>query len=282
MQDYIGIIFDFDDTLAPDTTSAYLAAHGIDEHDFWRVRVDALLAEGWDPIPAYLYMMIQVSQALPKGQRLTRDGLANCGRQVSLYSGATRIFPLLRQHVEAVNPNIGVEFYMISSGIREILVNTRIAKQFNDIWACDFHYNEVGEIAFPKNVMSFTDKTRYIFQISKGQVGEEYSGRPFVANLSLRGQEPRIPFKQMIYVGDGYTDIPCFSLIKRYGGVALGVYNPDDRGKWGRAWSFVEDRRVSNLLPADYRKGSALRQSLLMATENIAGKITRRQQGHKE
>ena len=97
--------------------------------------------------------------------------------------------------------------------------------------------------------------------------------RPFEVNRKHEPSALRIPLNNMVYVGDGYTDIPCFSLLKKNNGVAIGVYDQENREKWGRAWGFAEDGRVSNLVPADYSKKSALSNSLLMATEAIAKRI---------
>ncbi|MGH8523922.1 MAG: HAD family hydrolase [Gammaproteobacteria bacterium] len=273
MQDIIAVIFDFDDTLAPDSTSSLLDSLGIDVKAFWADRVHALIRGGWDPVPAYLYSMLQASNSGDPALAITREKLIRCGRRIQLYNGATRIFDRLRKHVQSVNPAIGVEFYLVSSGLRETLTATRIASQFKDIWACDFEYDAEGRILFPRNLVSFTDKTRYIFHISKGIVGPEARGKPFDVNLKLSPERLRVPISQMIFVGDGYTDIPCFSLIRKNDGVAIGVYDGEDRARWGRAWGFIEDGRVSNLVPADYGKSSALTNSLLMAIDSMARKI---------
>ena len=75
-------------------------------------------------------------------------------------------------------------------------------------------------------------------------------------------------------VGDGYTDIPCFSLVRAQGGIAIGVFDADNREKWGKAWGFIEDGRVSNLVPSDYSEKSALTYSLIMAVESLAKSIS--------
>ena len=280
MQNIIAVVFDFDDTLAPDSTSSYLEHLGIDVPAFWQQRVGPLLEAGWDPIPAYLYQMLEVSRE-NDGMTITSTSMQRWGRRISFYPGVTRVFTRLRQHVEAVNPDARIEYYLISSGIGEILRATRIAKHFNDIWACDFHFDDSGEIAFPKNVVSFTDKTRHLFQIAKGIVGGEFRSAPFEVNKKVLPQDIRIPFHQMIVVGDGYTDIPCFSMIRKNGGIAIGVYDQHNREKWGRAWGFIQDGRVSNLVPADFRKHSALDISLRMAAENMAREIALRRQTYQ-
>ncbi|MBW1696362.1 MAG: haloacid dehalogenase-like hydrolase [Deltaproteobacteria bacterium] len=277
MKETVAVIFDFDDTLAPDTTSGFLEQWGEKPDDFWNDKVNILLEQGWDPIPAYLYRLIEASKNRPAGERITKQLLAAFGSRVRFHHGVSRIFGKLKQTAEDVHPGLRLEFYIISSGIREIILNTRISSQFKQIWACDFHYSGSNrEILFPKNVISFTDKTRYLFQISKGFVGPEYENRPFEVNRRVDEQNIRIPFEQMIYVGDGYTDIPCFSLIRKQQGIAIGVFDPERKEKWRQAWGFIEENRVSNLVPADYSKGSALEQSLLMAVDSMARRVALR------
>ena len=283
MQETIAVVFDFDDTLAPDTTWGFLEYWGEDPSSFWRNRVDPLVQDGWDPIPAYLYTFIEASRARPPGERITKGCLASYGRLVRFHEGVTRIFGKLERQARSVHPDVRLEFYIISSGILEILLNTRIQRPFTRIWACNFLYHpQSQEILFPKNIISFTDKTRYLFQISKGFVGPEYNNRPFEVNRRVPAEQIRIPFNQMIYVGDGYTDIPCFSLIRKQKGIAIGVFDPTGhREKWRQAWEFIEEGRVSNLVPADYSKGSALEQSLLMAVDRMANDIALRKRTYQ-
>lgn len=270
MSDTIAVVFDFDDTLAPDSTSSFLASIGVDVPAFWKKKVQPLIDDGWDPIPAYLYRMIELAQG---DYDISRAALADWGKKVTPFQGATRVFGRIRKHAQATHDKVNVEFYLISSGIGDILRNTKLAQYFDDIWSCDFHYGSNGRISFPRNVVSFTDKTRYLFQISKGITGPKAKGNPFNVNKKVDPPKLRVPFDQMIVVGDGLTDVPCFSLIRKNGGIAIGVFDKHEKEKWGRAWGFIEDGRVSNLVPADFSKGSALSISLLMAVENIAKKI---------
>ena len=232
-----------------------------------------LMDDGWDPVPAYLYMMLQESNNGRRGREITQAKLVAWGQKIKLYKGVTRIFALLRKQAHAISPDINIEYYLVSSGIGEVLRASRVAKYFDDIWACDFHYDDNGRIAFPKNIISFTDKTRYLFHISKGIIGPESRHKPFEVNRKIDFPDLHIPIDQMIFVGDGYTDIPCFSMLQKQGGIAIGVYDPEDRERWGRAWGFITEGRVSNLSPTNYSKNSALRLSLMMAVEHIARRI---------
>ena len=274
MQYTIAVVFDFDETLAPDSTSSFLDGYGIDVRTFWADKVRPLLDAWWDPVPAYLYMMLVESRAA--AAPITSAMLAAWGKKVRLYDGATRVFERLRRTAAEADPGITVEFYLVSSGIGEILRSTRIAKEFTSIWACDFSYDAGGAIVFPRNIVSFTDKTRYLFHVSKGLVGADARVKPFAVNRKVAAANLRVPFDQMVFVGDGYTDVPCFSLVRRQGGVAIGVYDAADRQRWGRAWGFIEDDRVSNLVPADYSLRSALSNSLTMAVEAMSRRIALR------
>ncbi len=269
MVNRIAVIFDFDETLAPDSTSSFLEGLGVDVEDFWANEVTPMYKEkGWDPIPAYLYKMIELSASGSERTRITKEKLAAFGKKISFFNGAQTIFKKLRVVAQEVNSKVDVEFFLLSSGIRDILVNTKIAKYFKDIWACDFHYNAKGEILFPKNIVSFTDKTRFLFQISKGIFGPDSRFKPFEVNKKV--DSLYVPFNQMIVVGDGQTDIPLFSLIDKQKGIPIAVYDPNDKRKWGKAWEFVQDDRVKNVVPADYGKKSALNHMLEMAVTKIA------------
>ncbi len=273
MKETIAVIFDFDDTLAPDSTSGLLQKLGIDVEKFWRDEVQPLIDQDWDPVPAYLVKMIEKSR---NGEvpTITKTVLENWGQELPLHAGVPTIFERLRLHAREINPRISVEFYLISSGIEDVLRHTRIAHEFHDIWASNFSYDQDGAIAYPKKVISFTDKTRYIFYIKKGLSGQAVRGKPFEVNRKISPEALRIPLNQMIFVGDGYTDIPCFSLIRKGGGIAIGVYDNEHSDRWGRAWGFVEDGRVSNLVPAEYEPKTALSNSLTMAIESLVQKIS--------
>ncbi len=272
MSTKIAVVFDFDDTLAPDSTSGFLERIGVDVDAFWSQRVKRLLADHWDPMPAYLYEMIVESRSRESSDRITRERLREWGGRIEFFPGVKEIFAALREEAKAIDAAIEVEFYLISSGIGEILRATEIAHEFTDIWACDFHYGEGGEIVHPRNVVSFTEKTRFVFQISKGLVGAQARANIAEVNRKMRGGFA-IPFEQMVMVGDGQTDVPCFSLIKRYGGAAIGVCDPEVPSKWEKARWLVTDDRVESMCAADYHAGGGLHRTLHKAVKEIAQKI---------
>lgn len=273
MHETIAVVFDFDDTLAPDSTSGYLKEVGIsDLASFWKKEVGALTEDDWDPVPAYLYKMIEASQSgrIPP---ITKENLMAWGKKLPLHDGVTNIFARLRLVSKEANPRANLEFYLISSGIGDILRHTSIAKEFNDIWASEFHYDINGQVHFPKKIVSFTDKTRYLFHIQKGLLGPKSRGKPFDVNKKLKPEQIRVPIKNIIFVGDGYTDIPCFSLVKKDGGISIAVFDKSHVEKWGSAYQFVQDGRVSNLLSANYSEQSDLSIFLGMAVKKMATDI---------
>jgi phosphoserine phosphatase len=272
MQERIAVIFDFDDTLGPDSTTGFLKQAGLqDIEGFWK-EVGGMMAEDWDPVPAYLNHMVTAAKDR-RINTLTKDALQAWGKEVPLFEGVEGVFPHLRQIAKEANPRVTLEFYLISSGIGDVLRHTRIADEFADIWASEFDYDSDGNATTPRKIISFTDKTRYIFQVQKGIIGEASRGKPFAVNKKVSNEQLRIPLNQMVFVGDGYTDIPCFSLIKQNGGIPIAVYDQKHTEKWGNAFQFVTDGRVSNLHSANYQQGSDLTNFLSMAVRSLAERI---------
>ena len=264
----IAIIFDFDDTLAVDSTSSFLESVGVDVPDFWSKHRQKL-ALGWDPMPAYLEMMLTLSRSDATDFVITREKLISWGAQISCHRGLSKFFDRVRTYVEECDSEAIVEFFIISSGVGEIIRNFRYRKHFSDIWACDFSYNQTGEISAIKNVVSFTDKTRFLFQIQKGIIGVDARKNPFDVNKKVDLQKVYVPFSQMIFVGDGYTDIPCFSLLKKNGGIPIGVYDRDAKDRWGKAWGLMEEKRVSHMVAADFSVKSGLDDAIHLAIRQI-------------
>jgi len=272
MQERIAVVFDFDDTLGPDSTTGFLKHAGIkDIEGFWK-EVGTMMDDGWDPVPAYLSHMIDASER-GRMKPMTKDRLSAWGESVPLFDGVEQVFSHLRTVVREANPRVTLEFYLISSGIGDVLRSTSIADEFTDIWASEFHYDDDGNAVTAKKIISFTDKTRYIFQIQKGIIGKGSRSKPFEVNKKVPDNQIRIPLNQMVFVGDGYTDIPCFSLIKQQGGIPIAVYDHRHTEKWGNAFQFVTDGRVSNLHSANYQKDSDLTTFLSMAVRSLAERI---------
>ena len=167
---------------------------------------------------------------------------------------------------------IRVEFYVISSGIQELISASALADVVHSIWACSFDYDADGHLLFPKRVISFTDKTRYLYLIQKGKVGSEFDGQPYIVNEPMSHEERPIPFKNMIYLGDGPSDIPCMSLLQSKQGFVIGILS---EGSPYKTWALGYGRRANVTVPADFEEGQHGYRQLKQAVVGKANEIRR-------
>lgn len=267
----IAIVFDFDDTLVPDTFDVLLESCGLDVNSFRAERVQPLLNDGWDKIPARFYSLIEESKQR-QDNKITKDYLANLGSNLTPFDGVPEMFERLRNHACDRVQDVEVEFYLITGGILEIACNTSIAHHFKAMWGCDFHYAEDGEIKFLKKFVTHTEKTRFLFHISKGIDKQDEEDLLFVYR-NVAEEELHVPLTQMIYVGDGASDIPCFSVLNEHQGTAIGVYKDGNTQEWEYQARVSANQRVVNLAPPDYRENSEMMQSLTLAVESICKQI---------
>lgn len=270
----IAIVFDFDETLGTDTYDELIKHLELDVQAFRQQYYEPLKAQDWDHTLARAYTLIQESQRREPEDRITRDRLIQVGQNFQTFDGLDAMFDRLQQCVHALNPSIELEFYIISGGIEEIICHTRIASYFKKIWACQFHFNAQGEIEFLKRAVSHTEKTRYLMQVASGDHNVEQNGRSF-AYRDVPEDQLHVPLSQVIYVGDGASDLPCFSVINDEGGIALGVYK--DAQEWSEQIQVTESQRVTNLAAADYREDSELMRSLILSVESLCKQIALRQ-----
>ncbi|EKD28434.1 MAG: hypothetical protein ACD_79C00300G0001 [uncultured bacterium] len=252
----IAIIFDFDDTLCNDSTEAFLKYAGIDTEEFWHLTSDKIKA-GFDPALAYMTLMIDKASETKSTAFFTKKNMQNFGKTLKFYPGVKVFFNNIRKYVKSINSQVKLEFYLISSGLEGIIINSAIADEFSGIYASAFDYEKrTGKIIMPKRVVSFTDKTRFLFAISKGIKPKEYFSNPFKVN---ERQSPstsyNIPISQMIYVGDGFTDIPCFSVVKAFHGKCIGVYK---KNRHHIAKSLIKDNRVFAIADVNYNNKGQL------------------------
>jgi hypothetical protein len=261
-QNIIAVVFDFDDTLTDDSTTALIQSVGIDPEDFWGNKAKVLLDAGWDPTPAYLKLILDnVGVGKPFG-KLTNLGLREFGAKLSFYQGLPGLFKDLRESVkEHPLSNPGIEFYVISGGLEEIIGGSAIAKHLTRFWGCQFA-EEGGRISHVKKVVSFTEKTKHLFEINKGLIGPGVG--PYSVNERVDPADRRVPFANIIYLGDGLTDVPCFSLLEHLGGRSFGVFDPTKENSPKKAWEkLLAPKRVTSLNAPKYGKrddlGSLLR-----------------------
>jgi haloacid dehalogenase-like hydrolase len=281
----LAVIFDFDDTLLPDSTTALLKSAKIDTTDFWNVQARKLAETGFEPNLAYLHLLLGlVGKNKPLGA-LSNAMLRAFGASLNkaFFVGIPQLFNDLRK-VAATVDGVDIEFYIVSSGLAEIIRGSKIIqKNFKEIYGCEFAEDPAtGCICHLKRCVTFTEKTRFIFEINKGISATTTAQNPMAVNQDRSLGQRRIPFQNMIYVGDGLTDIPCFSLVSKNGGTAFGVFHPTEQKSAKRAFlEFLKTGRVVSCHAPKYRStdelGSLLRAAV--ATRCQAIKIERQATG---
>ncbi len=271
----IAVIFDFDDTLMPDSTTELVRVHGIDPEEFWGNTVKDLLLTGYEPALAYLNRLLDnTGKDRPLGM-MTNAKLRDFGKTLSnsFYPGVPSLFKELREIASTVSKDINLEFYIISGGLQDMLAEIPLLKRnFTAIYGCQFaEHPRTGVIYQIKKCVTFTEKTRYIFEINKGISPLHVEENKYAVNKDVPAAKRRIPFKNMIYVGDGLTDIPCFSLVKRMGGMAFGIFNPLEQRSAKRALlEFLSTDRVISMHAPRYRKSDELGALLRAAVSTVA------------
>ena len=249
-QPIIALMYDFDNTLSTEDMQDYsfIPSLGLTVPEFWQIANDFGRREHMDGILAYMFTMMH--EAERRGRPLTRAQLTETGRDIRLFPGVEDWF----SRINAFGASLGVtvEHYIISSGLREIIEGCSISGEFKEIFASEFYYDESGAAAWPKLSVNYTSKTQFVYRINKGvlDVSDDKT-----LNDSMPDDSKRVPFTNMIYMGDGLSDVPCMKMMRAYGGQAIAVYQPSNRPG-------VEDLlakgRVDFIFPADYREGTAL------------------------
>lgn len=191
------------------------------------------------------------------------------------------MFGRLRQTAGDISPDIEIEFYLITSGFVEIAWNTSISSQFKAMWGCEFHFDESGQAQYLKRSVTHPEKTRYLYYLSRGIDSHSEDNLLFVYE-DVSPDEIRIPLNQVIYAGDGTSDLPCFTLLNQAGGIPIGVYKEGTAQDWAQEYQVSQSQRVVNLAPADYSQDSEMMQSLTLAVEGLCKQILLRQLGRGE
>ncbi len=255
----IAILYDFDKTLSTTDMQEYdfIKNLGITPTEFWGDTGKLTDENEMDRILSYMYMMMK--KCKEKNIPLTEKYLNECGKNIQLYRGVATWFDRINQYAKEVG--CVVEHYIISSGITEIIEGTDIAKFFKKIYGCKFLYDETGEAVWPSVAINYTQKTQYIFRIAKGILDIRDDD-----NLNKSQPDKVIDYHNMIYIGDGLTDIPCMRLIRDKGGKAIALYPSGGRK---RATQLVEDNRINYVCVADYTPNSTLEKIVKLMIETM-------------
>ena len=248
----LAICYDFDKTLSPDDMQAqgYIQSVGFDVKQFWNESNGMAQQNDMDGNLAYMYKMVREAEG---NIIINKEALNDYGAKVQLFPGVSSWFERIRQYGK--EHNVIVEHYIISSGLKEMIEGTEIAQRgvFEKIYASSFFFNERGVAVWPAQVVNYTNKTQFLFRIEKGVLDINDPG----VNDYFPPEDIRIPFRNMVYIGDSDTDIPCMKLVNSYGGHSIGVYNPDTKDKT-KVFKMTEDNRIRYYAAADYTTGSDL------------------------
>ena len=249
----LAICYDFDKTLSPDDMQAQGYIQSVFDGDipsFWKESNEMAEANEMDTNLAYMYKMVNEARGRIV---LTRKSLQEYGAKVQLFPGVEEWFERIRAY--GAEKGVIVEHYIISSGLKEMIEGTSVAKAgaFEKIYASSFMFDDKDVPIWPAQVINYTNKTQFLFRIEKGVLDVNDSG----VNDYFSPEELRVPFRNMVYIGDSDTDIPCMKLVNINGGHSIGVYNNDTLDKT-KVYKMIHDKRIKYYAPADYTENSKL------------------------
>lgn len=264
----VAICYDFDKTLSPKDMQEYtlFPKLGISAPEFWGLSNGFAEENGVDKILSYMKLIVKIADEKKEDLSLTANDFPEMGKGVELFEGLDTWFD--RINLYAAGKGLIVEHYIISAGLKEIIEGTAIARHFKEIYASCFCYTKSGIPIWPKQVVNGTQKTQYLFRINKDclDLSDEDA-----LNENLHDDSRRIPFRNFIYLGDSITDIPAMKIIKREGGLAIGVYNSKTQSP-SRVCELFDDGRINFFAPADYSEGKALESYVKKGIDQIKAK----------
>lgn len=258
----IALMYDFDRTLCAKDMQEYsfIPSLGMEASEFWKESNQIAVKNNMDKILAYMFLMIRAAKE--KGVSITRQSFMNLGKDVVFLKGVKSWFKRINQFGESLG--VEVEHYILSSGLKEIIEGTDIAKYFKRIYACEFHYNKSGNADWPKQVVNFTTKTQFVFRISKGSLDQQDDTK---LNSVTQEEERHVPYRNMIYIGDGITDVPCMRVVRINGGESIAIYHKDNVEIAKR---LLHDKRVGYICKADYSQNSELESIVKLLIHQMA------------
>lgn len=257
----VAMMYDFDKTLSTKDMQEYsfIPKLGLTAQEFWEQSNALAKEEKMDRILSYMYMMVRMSK--DKHQPIRREDFVALGKKIQLYPGVEDWFA--RINAFGLEQGVRVEHYLISSGLKEIVEGCSIFDQFKEVYASEFLYDENGVAVWPKLAVNYTAKTQFLFRINKGVLD---ISNDLDLNRSIPDELRPVPFRNMIYIGDGLTDVPCMKLVKLNRGQSLAVYKKEK----ATGYSLLTDKRVDLIAPADYREGKKLDTLVKMILQKMA------------
>lgn len=260
----MAIAYDFDGTLAPGDMQEYdfIPKLGVKPRAFWATAGRLAKEHQMDQILAYMFAMIEQANAAKVPVR--RSDFVDFGRHISLFPGVADWFRRINAH--AKKRGVKLQHFIISSGLREMVEGTPIHKEFTRVYASSFKLNHNGVAEWPALAINYTTKTQYLFRINKGSLDVHDNS---VINKFVEKHKRAVPFENVIFVGDGETDIPCMRLVKDLGGHSIAVYNPGKHGAKKHAEQLITDGRANVVAPADYQDGSAIDRAVKAIIDRV-------------
>jgi 2-hydroxy-3-keto-5-methylthiopentenyl-1-phosphate phosphatase len=275
----IAVVYDFDGTLTPEPMQEYtvLPEIGIkDGKKFWKQVNEESKRTNGEGIVTYMRLMLEKSKS--RHFPVTAKILKELAKKINYFPGVQTYFKRINHYVKKqFGQDVELRHYVISSGLKEIISGTSIAKYFYKIFACEYYYDEYGAAVFPNVIVNDTLKTQFIFRINKGK--ENLSEN---INLHMPLSLRPIPFQNIIYIGDGLTDVPCMTVIRKNGGYAIAVYRGNDPQGKKTCRQLLKAERVDFIAKADYKSGTELDRLVKLLLGNIVEGIRYSQQSLRQ
>jgi phosphoserine phosphatase len=261
----MAIAYDFDGTLAPGNMQEYnfIPELKISPQDFWNEAKKLAKKQESDEILAYMRVMLQKADHAEIPVR--KVDFQNFGKDISLFPGVETWFKRVNKY--ARDKGIKISHYIISSGIREMIEGTKIAKEFEKIYASGFMYDHNMVANWPALAVNYTTKTQYLFRINKGSLDIHDNSK---INKFVPNSERPVPFENIVFIGDGETDIPCMKLVKQLGGHSIAVYTGKKKGAKNNAKKLIDEDRASFVTKADYSEGSAIEKAVKLIIDKVS------------
>ena len=271
------IAYDFDGTLAPGNMQEYdfVPAIGMTKKAFWKEVGELAKEHNADSI--LMYMMHMLDKANAAHVSVHKENFVKFGHSVELFEGVSDWFDRIKRYGK--ERGVNVKHYIISSGIREMIEGISIKRKFTTIYASSFVYDHNGVAKWPAFAVNYTTKTQFLFRINKGvlNVYDDSKINEFTPN-----EDRPVPFTNMVFIGDGDTDIPCFRLVKDQGGHSIAVYKPSTHGAKEKAKKLITDGRVNYIAPANYSENNEMDTFLKRIIDKVAADSALKKLGKKE
>ena len=267
-QNTIALVYDFDGTLIPKTMQEYtiIPRLKLNSDKFWsQIIKEANDTEGEIMM---IYMRQLITHAESMNINITREEFKLMASKIKHFKGVETWFDNINQYIKSKHHKIKVAHYVISAGHHEILESTSIHHKLTNVFGSQYYFDNKGRATFPKNVVTDTAKTQFLFRINKGK--EKVSDS---INSHMPEHKRPIPFENMIYIGDGLTDVPSMALIKKQNGHAVSVYPKNSKEQKKVSADLLSAKRVDFIAEANYTKSSILYKRICLLIDMISARI---------